>query len=414
MKNHRLQRNFLVLLTGFAVLLSAPALRAGSPGLSGLVAQADTAQSAFSAPAGMSRLEGTNMTLQGMVAISFADFEINENETEVDGGSANKGDDPTIIPSLYYVRQLNEDWHAGVSLTIPTGFGSDYGSNWAGRYETVDFTLVYIAMTPAISYRVNDRLSVGAGIGVNYTSSDSTVKARQPLDEGDAKITSDLDGVGASVTLSMLYEFTDRTRAGISWTSDMDADLEGDVELRDLGPNSQALFERLGLTKVETELTNTLPQRVLAGVYHEFESGNYFTVDGLWMQFSKFAVSDIKLEGRNLNISSPEIYDDFWAVTSGLGFPVNERMEYRVGAAYVSQAVDDEDRRFSIRLDEMWAVGAGINYKLTDERSIDANINLLNVGDSSVDTGNGEPGPDRVSGENDDPWVVLLELTYNL
>ena len=64
------------------------------------------------------------------------------------------------------------------------------------------------------------------------------------------------------------------TRAGLTWTSDMDADLEGDVELRDLGPNSEALFEQLGLTKVDTELTNTLPQRVLAGMYHEFPSGN--------------------------------------------------------------------------------------------------------------------------------------------
>ena len=36
------------------------------------------------------------------------------------------------------------------------------------------------------------------------------------------------------------------------------------------------------------------------------------------------------------------------------------------------------------------------------------------VGDSSVDTGDGQPSPDRVSGENDDPWAVMLELTYNL
>lgn len=414
MNTHAALRNLLVLLSGLVALALAQAPRAGSPGLSGLVAQADTAQSAFTAPAGMSRLDGTNMTLQGMVAVSFADFEIDENKTEVDGGSASKGDDPTIIPSIYYVRQLSDDWHAGISLTVPTGFGSDYGNDWAGRYETVDFSLVYIAVTPALSYRINDRLSVGAGVGINYTDSESTVKARQPLDDGDAKITSDLDGVGASITLSVLYEFSDRTRAGLSWTSDMDADLEGKVKLRDLGPRTGALFEELDLTNVDTELTNTLPQRAIAGVYHEFPSGNYFTVDAFWMEFSKFSVSDIKLDGESLNISSPKIYNNFWAVTTGMGFPVTERMEYRVGAAYVSQAVDDEKRTFAIRMDEMWAVGAGVNYKLSGERSIDANINLLNVGDSSVDTGHGEPSPDRVSGENDDPWVVLLELTYNL
>jgi long-chain fatty acid transport protein len=413
MNTQRLKIDYLTLLLGIAALYTAPALQAGSPALTGLVAEADSAESVFAAPAGMSRLEGTNMTVQTMYAISFADFEIDE-ETEVDGGNAKKGKDPIIIPSLYYVRQLNEDWHAGVSFTVPSGFGSDYGGGWAGRYETVDFSLVYISLTPAVSYRVNDKLSLGAGVGITYTSEDSEVKTLQPLDEGDAKIKSDLDGVGYSVTLSMLYEFTDRTRAGISWTSDTDADLEGNVEVRDLGPRSEELLGGLGLTRVNTEITNTLPQRVLAGIYHEFESGNYFTVDGMWMKFSDFSVSDIKLDGENLNVDSPEIYDDFWAVTTGMGFPASERLEYRVGAMYVSQPVEDDVRSFSIRIDEMWGVGVGVGYMLSDDRSIDANINLINVGDASVDTGDGQPSPDRVSGENDDPWAVMLELTYNL
>jgi len=297
MHTKSLQRNFLILLLGVAALCTAPALRAGSPAFSGIVAEADTAESVFAAPAGMSRLEGTEMTIQGVMAVPFADFEVDESRTEVDGGNPNKGYDPVVIPSFYYVRQLNEDWHVGASLTVPTGFGSDYGNTWAGRYETVDFSLVYIALTPAMAYRVNDKLSVGAGVGINYTASESTVKARQPFDEGDAKITSDLDGIGASLTLSMLYEFTDRTRAGITWTSDMDADLEGDVDLRDLGPNTEAVFKQLGLTSVNTELTNTLPQRAVAGMYHQFESGNYYTLDVMWMEFSKFSVSDIQLNG---------------------------------------------------------------------------------------------------------------------
>jgi long-chain fatty acid transport protein len=120
---------------------------------------------------------------------------------------------------------------------VATGFGADYGSEWSGRYETVDFSLVYISLTPAVSYRWNDKLSFGAGTGITYTSNTSEVKFRQPIGGGgDGKITSDLDGVGLSVTLSMLYEFTPRTRAGIAWTSDSDADLEGNVRLRNLNP----------------------------------------------------------------------------------------------------------------------------------------------------------------------------------
>ena len=78
-------------------------------------------------------------------------------------------EDPIIIPSVYYVRQLNDDWHVGASLTVPSGFGSDYGGQWSGRYQTVDFSLVYIALTPAVSYRITDKFSVGASLGINYT-----------------------------------------------------------------------------------------------------------------------------------------------------------------------------------------------------------------------------------------------------
>jgi long-chain fatty acid transport protein len=393
---------------------TSPALLAGSPALTGLVAKADTAESAFAAPAGMARLKGTNITVQTMIASSQAKFDVDERLTEVEGGNPDHGTDPIIIPSLYYVNQLNDRWHAGFSLTVPSGFGGDYGNDWAGRYETVDFSLVYIALTPAVAYRVNDKLSLGASLGINYTSETSELKIPQPLGETDGKITSDMDGVGVNVTLSMLYEFTDRTRAGISWTSDSDADLEGNVRLRKLGPKFDEVATELGIKNINIELTNTLPQRFMAGVYHEFESGNYFTVDGMWMKFSDFTVSDVELDGNDVNVSAPDIYNDIWAVTAGMGFPINERMTYKVGAMYVSEAVDDEDRNFSIRMDKMWGVGVGLTYELMEDRSVDLNANFINVGKASVDTGNGEPGPGRVVGENDDPYAIMLELTYHL
>ena len=406
----------IALMAGGLALTAAPALMAGSPAMTGVVAEADTAESVFAAPAGMSRLQGTHITVQTMVALPLADFDVDEGVTEVHGGDPDLGSDPFIIPSVYYVRQLDDRWHAGISLTIPSGFGSDYGGQWAGRYETVDFSLVYIALTPALSYRVNDKLSFGGSVGINYTSETSEVKIIQPLDPdtGDGKITSDLDAVAFNVSLSMLYEFTDRTRAGIGWTSDTDSDLEGNVRLRNLGPKTDKLFTELGLKDINTKLTNTLPQRVLAGVYHEFESGNYFTVDGMWMKFSDFTVSDISLDEHNVHVDVPEIYNNIWALTAGMGFPVNGRMTYKVGAMYLSQAVDDEDRTFSIRMDEMWGVGVGLSYELANEQTVDLNATFIDVGDASVDTGNGEPGIGRVVGENDDPYVFLLELTYHL
>ena len=400
-----------VYLLALLALGIAPAAQASGPALTGLVAKADDAASAFSAPAAMTRLEGTHYTVQGMFAKGFDSFEVDESRTDVDGGDPKNGSDPVVIPFVYYVRELNDKWRAGASLTVPTGFGSNYGNNWAGRYKAVDFSLVYVSLSPAIAYRVNDKLSLGAAVGFNYTAETSEQKIVQLFKEGDGKLKSDLDGVGVNVTLSAFYEFSERTRAGISWTSDSDADLEGKVKLRKLDPLFDEIATDLNIKNIDTKVTNTLPQRVLAGVYHEFESGNYITLDGFWMKFSDFSTSNLKLDGNNVNISTPSIYNDLWAVTAGMGFPVDSRKTYRVGAMYLSQGVDDEDRGFSIRIDAMWGVGAGVSYKLEDGRGIDVNATFLNTGESPVDDDSLLTG--RVAGESKDPYALLLELSYS-
>ena len=393
-----------------ALSLQPSLLHAGGPALSGIVGEADNAESVFAAPAAMARLEGNRTTVQGMYVASFSDFDVDENKTTIDGGDPDNGDDPIIIPSFYHVRQLNDKWHVGASLTVPSGFGSDYGPTWAGRYQTVDYSLVYIALTPAVSYRYNDKLSFGLSTGINYTQSTSEVKIPQPLGDRDGKITGDLDGVGVNVTLSVFYEFSEQTRGGISWTSDSDADLEGTVKLRNLGPVLDEVAERRGIRNVDTEVTNTLPQRVLGGIYHEFDSGKFVTLDAMWMKFSDFTVDNIELNGEDVNVTTPEIYDDFWAVTAGFGIPASERLTYKFGAMYMSQPVDDEDRTFAIRIDSMWAVGAGITYELGNDRKLDANLTLLNVGEAPVDI-DGTAG--RVVGENEDPYAAMVELTYH-
>ncbi|MCB1694857.1 MAG: outer membrane protein transport protein [Pseudomonadales bacterium] len=401
-------------LSACVVLLAGSAgAWANGPGFSGLIAEADTAESAFACPAGMSRLEGTRTTLQGMGVTSQSSFNVDESRTNIDGGNPDKGAQPVVIPAAYYVRQLDDRWHAGLSLSVPTGFGSNYGSTWAGRYQTVDFSLVYVSLSPAMSYRVNDKLSVGLGANINYTSESSEQKIRQPFSETDGKLTSDLSGVGVSLNLSMLYEFSPRTRAGVAWTSDSDADMEGNVRLRKLEPRFDEIVTDLGVKNINTKVTNTLPQRVMAGIYHQFDSGKFVTLDGMWMKFSDFTISNLELNGTDVNISQPDIYNNIWAVTAGAGFPVDDRLTYKVGAAYLSQPVDDEDRTLAMRLDAMWVVGVGLTYELMEGRSLDVNANYINLGEAPVDSTKGLLDRQHIVGESTDPYAIMLELAYH-
>lgn len=401
-----------LLLAAFPVV---PTVQAGSPALTGLVAGVeDDAASAMSNPAAMTRLGESAFSVSALVAYGFGDFVVDEGRTTVGGGNPASNAEPVLIPSLYYVRPLSERWRAGISFTIPTGFGSDYGGDWAGRYYTDNYSLVYVALTPALAYRVTDRLSVGLASSVNYTLSEGEVAIRN-LSPGavDGSLESEVDGVGVSVSLSMLYELSDCTRVGISYTSDSEADLDGDVKLRGLGPVLGPIVEERGLDTLDIEIENTLPQRVIAGIYHGFDSGRYVTADLMWVDFSEFGTTGVALEGTDLAIDPPGIYDDIWALSIGAGFPVDERLTWKLGAIYVSQPIDDDDRGLSMRLDRMWGVGTGLSYDLGKGKRFDLNLTLIDYGEAPVDTGD-SLFRGRVVGKNEDHYSLLLGIAYHL
>ncbi len=83
-----------------------------------------------------------------------------------DGGNAG---DVAAIPSFYYTRVVSDSARFRFSLVAPLGGGVDYGDNFVGRYAIQQVTLEGVALTPSFAYKMNDRLSLGAGLSVVYT-----------------------------------------------------------------------------------------------------------------------------------------------------------------------------------------------------------------------------------------------------
>ena len=67
-------------------------------------------------------------------------------------------------------------------------------------------------------------------------------------------------------------------------------------------------------------MTNTLPQRVMAGIYHQFDSGKVCHAGRYVDEVRDFTISNLELNGTDVNISQPDIYNNIWAVTAGAGF----------------------------------------------------------------------------------------------
>ena len=72
-------------------------------------------------------------------------------------------------------------------------------------------------------------------------------------------------------------------------------------------------------------------------------------------------------QSNDADIDAPEgIYNDIWLCSVGYAWPVENNTTYKVGLMHVTQAVDDDKRTLTLRLDRIWAVGVGFSKKYGD------------------------------------------------
>ncbi|MEP4485830.1 MAG: outer membrane protein transport protein [Halioglobus sp.] len=392
-------------------ILSLPLLsQAAGPAASRLNASADNTDTVGFNPAGMTRLEGRQFGAEVILIKSWSKFDVDENRTTVDGGSP-RDSDPEMLPLINYSHQLDDRWFAGVALNVPSGFGASNGPNWAGRYYTDSFSLVYVGLTPSLAYKMTDKLSVSAGIQVMYA--DSSIKTRINNDPfntevGDGRLKGDSDGVGLGYTVSALYEFTEFTRVGLVYRSEVDPELDTTLDFRN-AVRPPGIID--GLQGETINLDDRVPQIIAAGLFHQFDNQLEVTVDTIWTEFSKFGVTEIHLHGNDINVPESD-YNDFFTITAGVSWPLNETMKASVGALWLEQPIDDDVRGFGITLDEIWGIGAGINFARENGDDFDVNVSLLDTGSAPIDT-EFHPIKGRVAGEFEDPYVLAIDFSYH-
>jgi long-chain fatty acid transport protein len=377
------------------------------PTMTGLTAAADSALTVQSNPAGMARLTGSEFI--GQVALIATQ---SDDRTSVSGlGLTGEQDDSSVIgvPLFYYVRPLSEKVNFGLSLAVPGGFGDEYGSDSPSRYLVEEWSLVYLSLVPAVSYRFSEQWSVGAAIPLNYARFDLE-NAVFNAEAADGRMEVDADAVAASFNLGVLFETSDKTRFGLSYRSEVKMDLEGSPDFSDLSTQTRDLLETSGALAAEVEIGSNLPPVISVGAYHEFANGWGGALDIGQIQWSKFVLTEFGyFDGERVERVTD--YDDALAASMGVSIPVNDRWTLGFGVAYMDTPVDDDSRAMNFRMDKTWLVGAGVEHDRGDGRSITANLSFMDLGDGVVKS---EPIPvlGTVEAEYEEHWGVLLDLQF--
>ena len=310
---------------------------------------------------------------------------------------------------MFYAQPLEGHLSAGFSLTIPSGFGNDYGKYWSGRYLSQENKLTFLALTGTVGYKFSDQWSIGGGPIIMYVDSTSKAQINNPL-RNDGRIKLEEDGFGYGWQFGVLHDINDSARIGAVYRAEIDPDLSGTPEYSNLSPVYQAALKKLGLFGQEIDVDFVIPQQIQLGYYQEFKKDWSFTLDAMWIDMSAFGLEHVSV-GTD-HVSLPSVFRDVWAYTTGLRYEYRPDLAFSVGAAYMTSPAADSKRSLALPLDRILVYGAGVEWHWKG-LEIHSNLNYADFGDSDIDQGsNGHLGPGRVKGSFDYNHAVILDMMF--
>ena len=378
---------------------------ATGPAITGVVAPANDAGTAASNPAGLTRLHKSEWLFD--LQSYFTESTSKTTADSIDASTTEDTSGSMFIPAAYYARPYNDKITFGLSLSVPAGVGSDPGSSTASRYLLEEWTLGYVSLAPAIGYRLNEQWSLGAAVNFNYAAYDYKTAVYNGPGEADGEMEYSDGDFGMGFQLGVLYELTETTRFGLMYRSSSKTEFSDTPDLSGLTPEREAMLED-GLRTKNIGLESEFPQVVAAGAYHEFANGASATVDVAWIDFSEFGLTTLTLDGTTVQTNATP-YDDMWAGSVGYSWPVNPDWTMRVGAAYVSSGVDDQNRTFAFRLDRIIGAGVGAEYRWGTDRLVGINLTYYDLGDGPVE--NDVPLLGTLSAEYSDNYAIGLDIS---
>jgi long-chain fatty acid transport protein len=387
------------------LLLTSPAwgggvwlYEGGTPDLgtaaAGRAAMASDASTAGANPAGMTRLDRSQMltAVQGLYVNAKFDTKLSDYGGD-DGGNAGG-----FVPSgsLHYVHRVTDDFRLGISAGSYFGLGVDYGDEWAGRYYTTEAEMLVFGVNPGAAYRVNRWLSVGAGFSVLYATLDQKVAINNSAvpgqaGAGDGELKIDSDDVGYGFNLGVLVSPWSSTRFGLTYRSEVELEFKDTAKLKNIGPLLEGILNVSGLAGSKVDIDMTIPQALMLSAYHQLTERWAVMANVGWQDWSEFGKQDLTLKSTDSRKFTKNLdYDDTWHFALGAQYRFAENWLWSVGAAYDTSPSDTDSRSPDLPLDRQIRIGTGVQYDWNKDITVGAAYEYLDAGDAKIDQ---EGGP---------------------
>ena len=327
-------------------------------------------------------------------------------------GSAKNHQQQVLVPSGYFTIPVNDKWSIGISGYAPYGIELQYDDNWPGAYFSDMTSVRVINLQGAVSYKLTDDLSIGAGLIGSYAKGKLTQKTwiQPALIEADVRVEGDDYTYGWN--LGAVWNASKSTTLGFAYHSELDFTIKGDFSLKNIS------FELPNQT-LPTSLKITMPERVLVSMTHHVNNRWTAMTDLTWTRWSRFKEFNITTPQPKIGAYVPMNWSNTWALSLGSSYQLNERWLLRAGYMFDESPVNNHNRTVrSPDSNRNW-VTLGANWKATEVLTMDFAYAYIRLQKGKIYEGkndtSGKPNPDYgyISGEYDsDSHVIGLQLNY--
>jgi long-chain fatty acid transport protein len=388
----------------------------------GAAAVADDASTIYFNPAGMTYLpmghsisvagtllhrslkfddRGTNalITLPGPTALPLGD----------DGG---EGGGLSLIPAGYYSYAINDRFRIGVGVSATFGNKTDYSTTFLGRFQGNYVDLKALNINPSVAWRVNDQLSIGAGI--SFVKLEGDIQQQLPVvGFSNARNRLEADDTAMGFNVGLMYQVTPAMRVGLSYRSKIDFRLKGESTRTEAGPLT-------GVTPAFAKIE--LPDTFSVAVHHQITDRWEAMGDYTWTGWSSFKSLNVRNDNTGVTLANPE-YDfrDSWRIGYGAAYKYTEALKLRFGVAFDKSPVHDETTRtLTLPDSDRYWVAIGARYALTPKSTIDIGYAHIFFDRESIErrtifaTPAGDPAPTgQIIRGKFDTSADLLSVQYN-
>jgi long-chain fatty acid transport protein len=175
------------------------------------------------------------------------------------GGTGNTAQD-ALVPGSYYSWQFRPDMWLGMSVNSPFGLSVNFPISWAGaQYAAGSTYLKTYNATPSFAWRINDMISVGVGVQIQYAKADLSNCVTAPCPVGPLAELSGHDW-GYGFTAGVTVTPTPTTTLGIGYRSGINQKIDGSLSISPPG------------VSFPVSTTLNLPDTVSAGLRQKLTS----------------------------------------------------------------------------------------------------------------------------------------------